>query len=137
MVGFAALSPTDILKMENEAHEALLSYAQKKGWSKEEIAKLQANQKHWQDLTAEHAINPEKVERGLQGLMNKAGLTLPIIGQNYYIVFANCVIVTPSSILIPQLTLAKHLLLTGTRCGNRGPKHSHILIKFVALNYAR
>ena len=46
MVGFAALSPTDILKMENEAHEALLSYAQKKGWSKEEIAKLQANQKH-------------------------------------------------------------------------------------------
>lgn len=71
ILGYRELSASDMLRMENEAHEALLEYGRNRGWTKEELRQLEQNQQYWKEKSIEFEKNPEAVEQELKGLYAK------------------------------------------------------------------
>jgi hypothetical protein len=70
ILGFRELSTADILRLENEAQEALLKYAKASNWTDDEIKLIEENQQYWKSKSEEFRVNPEAVEKELNGLMN-------------------------------------------------------------------
>ena len=70
ILGFRELSTADILRLENEAQEALLKYAKASNWTDDEIKLIEENQQYWKSKSNEFELNPSKVNQEVKALMN-------------------------------------------------------------------
>ena len=76
ILGFRELSTADILRLENEAQEALLKYAKASNWTDDEIKLIEENQQYWKkeqarvDSDANYAVEFESRMKGLKNIEN-------------------------------------------------------------------
>ena len=78
ILGFRELSTADILRLENEAQEALLKYAKASNWTDDEIKLIEENQQYWKSKSNEYLINPENIELKIRGKLSSKRI---IIGK--------------------------------------------------------